>query len=72
LTQPIKVLIADDHPIFREGLAAVLSTQNNLQLVGEASNDLEAIVRAEELQPNVILMDIMIPGCTGLEATLAL
>jgi len=68
----IKVLVVDDHALFRHGIAAVLANQENLEVVGEASDGLEAIEKAKEIAPDVILMDLMMPRCSGLEATQAL
>jgi DNA-binding NarL/FixJ family response regulator len=65
----IRVLLADDHSIFRSGVAAALADQPDIQVVGEASNGLEALAKARELVPDVILMDISMPGMDGLEAT---
>ena len=65
----IRVLLADDHQLFREGLAVVLSAQSDFEVVGEASDGLEVLVKARELMPNLILMDIGMPGCDGVEAT---
>jgi DNA-binding NarL/FixJ family response regulator len=65
----IRILLVDDHDLFREGLAGIISTQPDMQVVGEAADGLEAIVKAKELQPDLILMDIQMPGCDGLEAT---
>jgi len=68
--EPIRVLLADDHDLFREGLAGIIDAQEDMQVVGEAFDGLEVIVKAEELKPDLILMDIQMPGCDGLEATL--
>ncbi len=68
----VKVLVVDDHALFRRGITSVLANQENLQVVGEATNGLEAIARAGELAPDVILMDLHMPQCTGLEATQAI
>lgn len=65
----IRILLVDDHDLFREGLAGIISSQPDMQVVGEAGDGLEAIVKAQELQPDLILMDIQMPGCDGLEAT---
>lgn len=65
----IRVLIADDHKLFRIGLQKMLKEVANLQLVGEAKSGEEAIRMARELSPNVVLMDICMPGIGGLEAT---
>jgi len=66
---PIRVLVADDHEIVRKGIGAVLSAQTGVCIVGEAGNGQEAIARAEELRPDVILMDLAMPGMDGVEAT---
>lgn len=67
--EKIRVLLADDHSLFREGLAGILNAQPDFEVVGEASDGLEALVKAQELVPDLILMDINMPGCDGLEAT---
>lgn len=64
----LTILIADDHPVFRKGLRAVLSTMSATELVGEANNGQEAVTLAEKLQPDVILMDLQMPGVDGLSA----
>ena len=66
----IRVLIADDHAILREGLRALLSLADDIEVVGEAANGQEAIDRTGALQPDVVLMDVSMPGLGGLEATL--
>jgi DNA-binding NarL/FixJ family response regulator len=65
----IRILLADDHGLFREGLAGIIASQPDMQVVGEAGDGLEAMVKARELKPDLILMDIQMPGCDGLEAT---
>jgi DNA-binding NarL/FixJ family response regulator len=65
-----RVLLADDHILFREGLSGIISSQADMEVVGEADDGLAAIVMAAELKPDLILMDIQMPGCDGLEATL--
>jgi len=65
----IRVLIADDHPHFRDGLRALLLSAPDLEVVGEAGDGEEAISLAAELQPDVILMDLNMPGVGGIEAT---
>ncbi len=65
----IRVLIADDHPHFRDGLRALLLSALDLEVVGEAGDGEEAISLAVELQPDVILMDLNMPGVGGIEAT---
>jgi NarL family two-component system response regulator LiaR len=68
-TTPIRVLIVDDHAMVRRGLAVFLKARPDLQLVGEASGGGEAITLCEQLQPDVVLMDLMMPGMSGAEAT---
>jgi len=68
----VKVLVVDDHALFRRGIATVLANQENLEIVGEAVDGLEAIKKAEETAPDVIVMDLNMPRCSGLEATQAL
>jgi DNA-binding NarL/FixJ family response regulator len=65
----IKVLIADDHPVFRYGMRALLSAEPDIELVGEATDGEEAIQLAASLHPDVILMDLNMPGTNGIEAT---
>ncbi|OPA77720.1 DNA-binding response regulator [Paenibacillus selenitireducens] len=65
----IKVLIVDDHAIVIRGLQYYLHTQPDIELVGEATSGKEAIEKIEELQPDVVLMDLLMPGMTGIEAT---
>jgi len=69
---PIRVLVVDDHTLFRRGIAEVLAKQESLEVVGEAADGLEAIEKAKELIPDVILMDLNMPRCSGLEAIQAL
>ena len=64
----IRALIADDHPLFRDGLHGLLDSVPDLEVVGEAANGQEAIQLAASLQPDVILMDIKMPGTNGLQA----
>jgi len=65
----IKVLVADDHTILRQGIKALLANQEGIEVVGEAKDGREAIKVIEELLPDVILMDIAMPGLNGAEAT---
>lgn len=65
----IKVLIVDDHPLIRRGLSTVIAEAEGITLVGEASDGLQAIKRARDLSPDVVLMDIMMPTMNGVEAT---
>lgn len=68
-TQPIGVLVADDHTIVRRGLVSLLSLDEGIEVVGEATDGRVAVDRAAELDPDVVLMDISMPGLNGLEAT---
>jgi DNA-binding NarL/FixJ family response regulator len=65
----LRVLIADDHPVFRDGLRTLLASVPETEVVGEASTGDEAIAQAAALQPDVILMDLHMPGHNGIEAT---
>jgi DNA-binding NarL/FixJ family response regulator len=65
----IKVLIVDDHTIMRDGIRALFTLNDNIDIVGEACNGKEAVQKAQELAPDVIVMDIVMPGIDGLEAT---
>jgi len=66
--EKLSVLIADDHPVFRKGLRALLASMPEVELAGEATNGFEAITLAEQLQPDVILMDLQMPEGGGLAA----
>ena len=65
----IRVLVADDHALFRDGLISVLNNHQEIEVVGEAEDGLEAFVKAQRLQPDVVLMDINMPGTDGIEGT---
>ena len=67
--EPIRVLIADDHTLFRQGIRALLASVPDVELVGEAATGEEAVAQAAALQPDVVLMDIKMPGTNGVEAT---
>ena len=67
--EAIRVLIADDHTLFRSGLRALLNLFPDIQVIGEASTGEETVAKALELQPDIILMDIQMPGVNGIEAT---
>lgn len=66
---PIHILIADDHPMFRFGLRALLATETNMEVLGEATNGQEAVSLAASLKPDLVLMDINLPLLNGIEAT---
>ena len=67
--ETLRLLIADDHPVFRYGIRALLNAAPGLEVVGEATSGDDAIAKADALQPDVILMDIQMPGVNGVEAT---
>ena len=68
LTDTIRILVADDHPVVRDGLTNVLNTQPDLEVVGEAGTGTEAVQKAEALQPDVVLLDLEMPELDGVEA----
>ncbi|MCC6146725.1 MAG: response regulator transcription factor [Anaerolineaceae bacterium] len=65
----IRVLLVDDHALFREGLRMIISSQSDMEVVGEAGDGLEGVIKAAALKPDLILMDIQMPGIDGIEAT---
>ncbi len=69
---PIRLVIADDHPVVRDGLRAMLATQPDMELVGEAATGTEAVAHARALRPDVVLMDLQMPGLDGPGAIAAL
>lgn len=69
MSDPIRVFVADDHALFRDGLHALFDSLNDIDLLGEAADGEQAVEGAAELQPDVVLMDIQMPGMNGIEAT---
>ena len=69
MKQPIRILIADDHAVVRRGLRSILQLEKDFQIVGEASNGTEAVKMARELNPHVVIMDLIMPEKSGSEAT---
>jgi DNA-binding NarL/FixJ family response regulator len=67
--KPIRLLLVDDHGLFRKGLVSLLQRESDFQVVGEAENGAEAIKKAQQLKPDLVLMDIHMPGTDGIEAT---
>jgi DNA-binding NarL/FixJ family response regulator len=72
MANPIKVLAVDDHPLLREGVAAVMEGENDIELVAEASSGAEAIELFRRHRPDVTLMDLQMPGMSGIDAILAI
>jgi len=69
MTPPLRVLLADDHPVFRKGLNALLTSLPDVTVIGEAADGEQAIRLAAEHQPDIVVMDINMPGVNGVEAT---
>jgi NarL family two-component system response regulator LiaR len=69
MADPIRVLIVDDHEIVRKGIRALLATKRDIQVIGEASDGTQAVTQAQTLHPDVILMDLMMPKMSGIQAT---
>lgn len=69
MVEAIRILIADDHTLFRDGLRALFASLPDTKVIGEAADGGTAVVMAEELQPDIVLMDIQMPGLNGIEAT---
>jgi NarL family two-component system response regulator LiaR len=68
MTDPVRVLVVDDHVVVRKGIRALLATERDIEVVGEAENGREAVAEAERLRPDVILMDLVMPEMDGIEA----
>ena len=67
--EPLRILVAEDHPLFRKGMIALLKSVPDFEVVGEATTGGEVIARAADLQPDVVLMDLQMPGGNGITAT---
>ena len=65
----IRVILADDHPVFREGLCSLLQVEADIEVIGQAADGEEAVRLVRDLRPDVVVMDIAMPGCDGIEAT---
>ncbi|WP_460109317.1 response regulator [Streptomyces sp. YKOK-J1] len=68
MADPIRVLLVDDHQVVRRGLRTFLEVQDDIEVVGEAADGAEGVARAEELRPDVVLMDVKMPGMDGIDA----
>ena len=67
MSEPIRILVVDDHPVVRDGLAAMLNTQSDFEVVGEASDGEEALRKVADSDPDVLLLDLEMPGVDGIE-----
>ena len=72
MSNPIRILVVDDHPILRQGLSALLANEPDMLLMGEASNGLEAIEQFRSLRPDITLLDVQMPELGGIEALVAI
>ncbi|WP_432950638.1 response regulator [Kribbella sp. CA-253562] len=69
MSESVRVMLVDDHPVYRDGLAALLGSLPGVEVAGTAGDGLEAVERARELQPDVVVMDVQMPRLDGIEAT---
>ena len=69
---PIRILLADDHPVLRQGIQALASDERDMQFVAEASNGLEAIEQFRKHRPDIALLDLEMPGVNGIDAMIAI
>jgi DNA-binding NarL/FixJ family response regulator len=72
MSEPVRVLSVDDHPLLREGIAAIVNAQSDMVLVGAAATGGEALLRFRELRPDVTLMDLRLPDMSGIDAMIAI
>jgi DNA-binding NarL/FixJ family response regulator len=69
MVETFRILVAEDHPLFRKGIISLLESVSEFEIVGEAATGEEAVARAAELQPDMVLMDLQMPNMNGIEAT---
>ena len=69
MNRKILILLADDHAVVRQGFRYILNAQENMEVVGEAGDGKEAVREAKQLEPDVVIMDVAMPGLNGIEAT---
>jgi DNA-binding NarL/FixJ family response regulator len=69
MVETFRILVAEDHPLFRKGIISLLESVSEFEVVGEAATGEEAVARAAELQPDMVLMDLQMPNMNGIEAT---
>lgn len=67
--EPLRILLTDDHVLFRKGIASLIETREDMKVVGEADDGVEAVIKTRQLMPDVVLMDVNMPNRNGLEAT---
>ena len=70
--KPIRILSVEDHPVFRQGLAAIVSAERDMLLVGQASNAVDAVAEFRRHRPDITLMDVRLPGTDGTDALIAI
>src|ERR1035438_7337561 len=70
--KPIRILSVEDHPVFRQGLAAIVSAERDMLLVGQASNAVDAVAEFRRHRPYITLMDVRLPGTDGTDALIAI
>ena len=69
MSEPVRVMLVDDHPVYRDGLAALLGSIGGVEVVGTAADGIDAVEQAADLQPDVVVMDVQMPRLDGIEAT---